>query len=507
MSQPRSNNKWLVLAVLAVAAFVMNLDSTIVNIALPKMMTSLNASIADVEWVINAYILVFAAGLITMGRLGDIFGRKRFFIGGLALFTLASLLCSLSPNIEFLIASRVLQAIGGTAMMPATLSLLNVAFKDGNRGLAMGVWGAVSGAASALGPIIGGALVSAFNWPAIFYVNIPIGILAAIAGIIYIKESREAAASKHLDFPGIATAAIALFCLTFALVEGQTYGWTSATILGFFGVSLVSFVVFLVAEKRSSNPLIDLSLFKNRSFSAGNTLALLLMFALIGIVFLLTLFLQMVLGFSAIKTGLAMLPMPLAMMLVAPFAGKLSDKRGVRWMLSGGMLLTAISLFLMAHLSVDTTWQSLIFPLFLGGFGLGLIMAPQNAIVMASAPIEKSGAASGVMTTVRQIGAVMGISILGAVMQTRLISNLTSALASVSSIPQAVKDTILSKLSSGGMSGSMDLSSVPAELKGQMMQLFSRQFAASLNTALMVAVVLCLVGALVALLINYKPKT
>ena len=504
MKLASSSSKWLVLAVLAVALFMMNLDVTIVNIALPHIMTGLGASLSDVEWVINAYILVFAVSLITMGRFGDIFGRKRLFIGGLILFTISSFICGLAGNIWLLVGARALQAFGGAAMMPATLSLLNVAFKDGQRGQAMGIWGAVSGAASALGPIIGGVLVDKFSWGSIFLVNVPFGIIAVIAGILIITESTEPNASRRIDWPGISIASIALLCLTFALVEGQKYGWGSALILGLFAASLVGIIAFVLVEKRRDPPLIDLSLFRDINFSAGNALSSLLMFGLIGIIFLLVLFLQIVLGYSAIKTGLVLLPISLAVMFVAPLAGRMADGKGVRWMLASGMALTGVAIFLLAHLSAGTTWQSLVFPLILAGVGMGLIMAPANTVVMASAPVEKSGAASGIMTTTRQIGALLGVAILGAVLQSRLVTNITAALNNIPGMSEGVKAAIIAGLSKGGATSGMNTAGMPPATQEAMSQMFKSQFAASLNSAMMVAVVFCAVGVFVALLIKNK---
>ena len=506
MSQSVRYSKWWVLVILVIALFMMNLDVTIVNIALPSIMDNLGASLADVEWVVNIYILVFAVSLITMGRFGDIFGRKRFFIIGLILFTLASLACGLAGNIQTLIVARAFQAFGGAAMMPATLSILNVAFKDGGRGQAMGVWGAVSGAASALGPIIGGLLVDNLSWEYIFLVNIPFGIIAIIAGIIIITESTDPKAIRHIDWLGVGSATAGLFGLTFALIEGQTYGWSSPVILGAFGLCLIGIGLFVYIEKRSRFALIELSLFRKVNFTAGNIVSALLMFGLIGILFLLVLYLQIVLGLSAVKTGLVLLPMSAVVIFVAPVAGKMAERNGVRWLLASGMLVTAISIFLMARLSIDTTWQSLIFPLILAGVGMGLIMAPVNTVVMASAPVEKSGAASGIMTTMRQIGSLLGIAILGAVLQSRLVSGLVSAVNNIQSVPEETKTMIINSINSGGVTtgGMADMSTggMPESAVTAMTRMFTAEFASSLNTAMIVAGIFCVAGAIVALWIK-----
>lgn len=511
MSKSVPYSKWLVLAILAIALFMMNLDVTIVNIALPNIMDNLGASLADAEWVVNIYILIFAVSLITMGRFGDIFGRKRLFIGGLVLFTAASLACGLSPNIETLIASRAFQAFGGAAMMPATLSILNIAFKDGGRGQAMGVWGAVSGAASAMGPIIGGLLVDNFSWGYIFLVNIPLGVIAVIAGVIIIRESTDPSAIRQIDWPGVASATVGLLGLTFALIEGQRFGWGSPIILGAFGLFVIGLTLFFFIEKRSRFPLIQLSLFKNVNFAAGNVVSALLMFGLIGILFLLVLYFQIVLGLSAIKTGLVLLPMSAVVVFIAPVAGRMAERNGVRWILASGMLIIAVAIFFMADLSVDTTWQSLIVPLIFAGVGMGLIMAPVNTVMMAAAKIEQSGAASGIMTTMRQIGSLLGIAVLGAVLQSRLASGLISAVNSTPGIPDNVKTTIINAISggamnAGGMSG-MNTGGMPEAAQETMARMFSTEFAASLNTAMIVAAVFCLAGAVAALFIKNRSST
>ncbi|APV44796.1 drug resistance transporter, EmrB/QacA subfamily [Dehalogenimonas formicexedens] len=506
MPKSTSHSKWLVLGILAIALFMINLDVTIVNIALPSIMNSLEASLVDAEWVVNIYILVFAVSLITMGRFGDIFGRKRLFIGGLILFTTASFACGLSQNIQMLVTSRALQAFGGAAMMPATLSILNVAFKDGGRGPAMGVWGAVSGAASAMGPIIGGLLVDKFSWGYIFLVNIPLGVIAIIAGWIIINESTDPAAIRHIDWPGVGSATAGMAGLTFALIEGQRFGWSSPVILGSFGVFVLGLMMFFFIERRSQFPLIQLQLFKNVNFAAGNVVSALLMFGLIGILFLLVLYFQIVLGFSAVKTGLVLLPMSAVVVFIAPMAGRMAERNGVRWILASGMLIISLAIFFMAHLSINTTWQSLIIPLIFAGVGMGLIMAPVNTVMMAAAKVEQSGAASGIMTTMRQVGSLLGIAVLGAVLQARLASGLISALTNTAGIPESIKTSIINaindgSLSAGGM-GVLNGSGVPETVQAAVGQMFISEFANALNAAMVVAAIFCFIGAVAALFIK-----
>ncbi len=493
--------RWWVLLITCVPLFMMMLDLTIVNIALPDIMKAFNTGISNVEWVLNAYILAFAVLLITLGKLGDLYGRKLLFLGGLGLFTISSLACGLAPNITMLIVARVFQAVGGAAMMPATLSILNVAFGDRGRGMALGIWGAVAGVASALGPIIGGALVDATSWRWIFLINLPVGVLAFIAAIIIIRESRDPTAERRIDVPGVLAISTALFCLTYALVEGQKYGWGSALIVGLFAASFVGFVVFLIIERLRSAPLIRLDLFRNRTFSAGNSVGLILMFGLLSILFLLVLFMQLVLDYSAIKTGLVLLPLAGMTMIVAPISGRLSDRIGSRWLLFFGMAFAALGIYLMSHLTPTEPWQHLMAPLAVCGLGMGLVMAPTTSAVMASAPMERSGQAAGVLTTMRQVGSVLGISVIGAILQSQLVSNLREALLPIPQIPAALREQILSGVSSGrlGLTGLPNIPGIPASL---VQGLFKQEFARSLNTAMMVSVYICIVGALVALLVR-----
>jgi EmrB/QacA subfamily drug resistance transporter len=499
---PSKNKKWWVLASIAFALFMILLDVTIVNIAIPHIMTSLNIDLASVEWVLNVYVLVFAVLLLTLGKLGDLFGRKILFMSGLAIFTLASLGCSLAPNLTVLIIGRGIQAIGGAAMMPATLSILNVEFGKSQRGLALGVWGAVAGAANALGPIIGGALVDAFDWRYIFIINIPIGIIAFFMALKVITESKDEKTDKHIDFRGILIISIALFCLTFALVEGQSYGWISATILSLFAIALAGLIIFVIVQLKTANPLAQLRLFKNRTFAAGNIIGIVINFGMIGVIFLLVLYLQIILKLDALTAGLWILPLPLSIILIAPFAGKFTDKIGGRWILFTGTLLSAIGIYMMSDMAKINNWTDLLVPMIILGIGIGMVMAPVTTVVMASTPMQQSGMGAGMLSTTRQIGAVMGISVLGAILQSSLVANITDALSKYPMIPSAIRDKIISGLSSGEMSmGSGDM---PANIpfQSQLTELFNTQFAQSLSTAMQVGAAVLLIGSIAALFVS-----
>jgi EmrB/QacA subfamily drug resistance transporter len=362
----------------------------------------------------------------------------------------------------------------------------------------------VAGAANALGPIIGGALVDAASWRYIFLINVPIGIFALIAALMIVKESTDPMTDRHIDIPGVLIVSLALFCLTFALVEGQKYGWTSPVILTLFAVALASFIAFVFVELKTASPLAQLRLFRDRVFSAGNFIGMVQTFGLIGVIFLLVLFLQIVLGFNALKAGLTLLPLPLAIIVVAPFAGRFTDKIGGRWLLFAGTLITALGIYLMSHLSGVTDWTNLALPLAVCGVGMGLVMAPTTTIVMASTPVEHSGMGAGILATTRQIGAVLGLSVLGAVLQNKLISNLSGILSKMPMVPEDMRLQIIHAIQSGGIGASTINvpGTVPDVFKEQLISLFKDVFAHSLDSAMKVGIVVILCGTVASLFIS-----
>ncbi len=509
-----ARNPWAVLAVLCLGLFMILLDGTIVNIALTHIQSSYDTTFGSIEWVMNAYILAFAVLLVTLGRFGDLWGRRKLFIIGMVLFTAGSLACGLAPTIELLIAFRVVQGIGGAAMMPATLSIIAAVFPAGKRGAAMGVWGGVSGLATAIGPTLGGVIVQYVTWPDaadswrwIFLVNIPIGVIGVLLALRLVPESRNPTAVKSLDLPGVGLVTASLFCLTFALIEGQSYGWTSATIIGLFAAAAVAFVLFFRREHRVSQPLIDFSLFRRVTFAAGNATGLLLSAAMMGAFFMIPIFLQSVLGYSAIKAGLVMVPMSLIIIVAAPAAGMLSDRLGSTWIVALGMFLLAAGLAWMAGLlpgiekiSPDTTPMSLLVPFLISGIGIGLAVAPVTSAVMATAPRERIGNASGVLSTMRQVGSLLGIAVLGAVLQNRVTANITAGVEALQGIPDAVKQKIVAAAAEGGAmsmpSGASGLSETAAAM---MKTTFQGWFTDAVASTFIVAVVLAAAGGLCAL--------
>jgi EmrB/QacA subfamily drug resistance transporter len=509
---------WAVLAVLCLGLFMILLDGTIVNIAIPHIQTYFTTSFSNIEWVMNAYILTFAVLLVTLGRFGDLWGRRKLFVGGMMLFTLGSLACGLAPSIYLLIAFRVVQGVGGAAMMPSTLSIIATVFPADKRGAAMGVWGGVSGLASGLGPVLGGIILQYVTWPTvagswrwIFLVNIPVGVIGVILALRIVPESKNPTAVETLDLPGVGLISASLFCLTFALVEGQKYGWTSAVILGLFAAAAVAFSLFYRREHRVRQPLIDFSLFRSINFAAGNATGLLLSAAMMGAFFTIPIFLQSVLGFSAIKAGLVMAPMSVVIIFAAPLAGSLSDRLGSKWIVAAGMFILAFGLAWMAGLvpgaakiSPATTSASLLAPFLISGIGIGFAVAPVTSAVMATAPKERVGNASGVLSTMRQVGSLMGIAILGAVLQNRVTANVTSGVQAVQGIPAAIKQKIIAGASSGGMQMGIPkgVAGMPAAAVQAMDAMFKTWFTNAVASTFVVAVILAAAGGLCAFLLR-----
>ncbi len=353
-------NPWAILITLSLGFFMTLLDLTIVNIAIPSMITALGASLDEILWVVNAYVLVLAVLLITAGRLGDLRGQRKLFVAGVVVFTLASLACGLAPNPTLLIAFRAVQGIGAAMLMPQTMAIIIGTFPAERRGTALGIWGAVAGLATVAGPTLGGVLVTYASWRWIFIVNVPIGVLVLVMTFAFIPDTRMERQHK-LDLVGVGLATAGLFCLTFALIEGQRFSW-NAGIMALFAAFVVFAVVFLVQQRgrQDAEPLVPFSLFKNRNFTVINTVASLVSVAILGFFLPITIYLQSVLGYSAIKAGLILAPMSLIALLLAPIAGRMSDQIGGKFILMTGLTLYAVgALVLTLQAQADSSWVEL----------------------------------------------------------------------------------------------------------------------------------------------------
>lgn len=507
-------NPWLVLVVLCTAVFMLLLDSTVVNVAQQKIKEGLNADLSQIQWVLDSYILTYAVLLLSFGRMGDVFGRKKLFILGMAIFTAASALCGASnwlghqigiAGATALILARVIQGVGGAFMMPQTLSLLTVVFPPEKRGAALGSWSGMVSLGAIIGPIIGGLIVTDYAWEWIFLINVPVGIAAIAAAIVIVPESVDPRASTRLDWGGLLLSGVGIFALVYALIEAATKGWTSPEIVALLAVSVALLTAFVWWEGRAADPMMKLELFRLRNFWVGNVIGGTVAFGMLGIMFPLTLFLQAALGFSPIRAGLTTAPMSVVIMFVAPFAGRMTDRIGARWLLFSGMGLSAVGIVLMiGGISLETSWLTLLPALLVTGAGMGLTFAPMTTAAMQEVPPRIAGSASGILNTIRQTGQVLGIAVLGSVLQSRLG---THAAALLSGLPlDAGTKADLVGLAKGSRF-EVIAQHVPVADRAQLPAIFHAlqlAFVDSLHNTFLVGAATCLLGAFVALMMR-KP--
>jgi EmrB/QacA subfamily drug resistance transporter len=409
------NRKWWTLGAVAFGLFMIMLDNTVVFVALTSIQSDLHISTSELEWVVNGYALTFAALILTGGKLADLLGRRRIFIVGLTIFTASSLACGLATGAAFLIGARIVQGVGAALMNPATLSIITATFPPRQRGTAIGIWVGVSAMALAIGPLIGGILTEQINWSWIFFINVPVGIAGIIVSRLAIDESRDESEEQRLDLPGLLSSGIGLFALTYGLIESNNYGWGSTRILASFAVAVVALAAFVLLEMHQRVPMLDLTLFKNSTFTGANTTMLLVALAMFGVFFFNSLYLGQVLHYSPIQTGATFLPLTILIVFVAPIAGRFSDKIGSRWLMGAGLILLSGSLLAFSRLGVDSNFWDILPGLILGGFGMSLAMTPTTAAAMGSVPVDKAGVGSAVLNTARQIGGSLGIALMGAI--------------------------------------------------------------------------------------------
>jgi EmrB/QacA subfamily drug resistance transporter len=421
------NRKWWTLAAVGFGLFMIMLDNTVVNVALPSIQRDLGARISELEWIVSAYALTFAALMLTGGKLADLLGRRSVFIAGLTIFAGASLACALAPSASFLIGARVVQGAGAALMNPATLSIITATFPPRERGTAIGIWAGVSATALAIGPMAGGLLTEHVGWSSIFYINVPIGAVAIAASLLLIEESRDTSDEQRLDLPGLLTSGIGLFALTYGLIGADIYGWTSVRIIGAFALAAVTLVAFVLLELRQARPMLDLGLFRNATFLGANVVVLLVTFAMFGVLFFVSLYLQNVLGYSPVRAGAAFLPMTMLIVLIAPLAGRFSDRVGSRWLLTAGMAFVAVQLLYLSRLGVEASYLTIAPGMVLGGIGLALVMSPATAAALSGVPVDKAGVGSAVVNTSRQLGGSLGIALLGAVVAHEVAGRSSSA--------------------------------------------------------------------------------
>jgi len=516
-------NPWAVLLVVSLGFFMTLLDLTIVNIAIPNLITELHASLDDVLWVINAYALVLAALVITAGRLGDLIGPRIMFMGGVAVFTAASAACGLAPSPGWLIGFRAVQGLGAAMLMPQTLTIITNTFPPDRRGAAFGVWGAVAGVATIAGPTLGGLLVTAFDWRWIFFVNLPIGLFVLLVAPLIIPDVKPGRRHR-IDIGGVLLASAALLAICYGLVEGQKYDW--GTITGFISIPLV-FVVgavllaaFLLLQWRTQDrePLVPFALFKDRNYSVVNWVSGTLSIGMMGIFLPFTIYLQSVLGFSALKAGLAMAPASLLSMVIAPVAGRYTDRIGGKYILMSGLVLFGAG---MGWVALDATttsvWYDFLPALIVAGIGMGCIFAPMVTVAMRNIDPRMAGAASGVLNTVRQCGLVIGTAAVGALLQNRLVAAMASQAATRSAaLPAHVRGTFIAQIKrsasngiqvgAGQNGGSASVAGLPARVAAELARIghdvFTFGYVTAMRSTMVFPVILLAIAALSCLLLK-----
>ena len=508
--QKYRGNPWVVLLVVSLGFFMTLLDLTIVNIAIPNMISRLHASLDDILWVINAYALVLAVLLITAGRLGDLLGQRKVFFAGIALFTIASGACGVALSPGWLIAFRAVQGLGAAMLMPQTLAILTMVFPAERRGAAFGIWGAVAGVATIAGPTLGGLLVTAFDWRYIFFINIPIGVLVLILTPLLIPDLRTG--RRHsFDFTGIALASLALLAICYALVEGQRYNWGKITgiisIPLLFGVGVVLLGLFILdqARRQDVEPLVPFSLFKDRNYALMNLVAGFIAIGMLGIFLPFSIYLQTVLGFTALKAGLTMAPASLVAMFVAPVAGRMSDRVGGKYILMAGLVLFGCGMAAIALTAqTGSAWYDFLAPQLVAGIGIGCTFAPMTTVAMRNVNPVMAGAASGVFNTTRQVGTVIGTAGVGALLQNRLVAAFTEQVnARAVHLPVAAQHKLLAGFQAGAKSG-LEAGSGhrPTGLPGE---IFTNGFVQGMRPTMLVPIAFLLAGAAACLFITRQP--
>jgi EmrB/QacA subfamily drug resistance transporter len=425
-----SRRKVITLLTMCFALFMAMLDNTVVNVALPTISRELGAGVSGLQWIVDGYVLAFATLLLTGGILGDRNGRRRMFLAGLTTFTLASLACGLSQTTGQLIGFRAVQGVGAALLMPGTLSILSVTFPPTERAKAIGIWSGVSGLALALGPTAGGLLVEHVGWESIFFLNVPIGLIAFIVATRVVRESK-AAEARELDLVGLGLGTAGLFSLTYALIEANQRSWGDGLIVGALGAGVALLAAFVLWERSAPNAMMPLGFFRIPAFSAGASVAFSISLGMFGTFFFFSLYMQLIRGYSALATGIRILPLTGMIFFIAPQAGRFAQRYGSRWPMTVGPLLAGSGLLLMSRVGVGTPYPIIIPVLMMMGIGMGTTMAPMTAAVMNAVGPERAGLGSATTNTAREVGGTFGIALLGTLLTTQLRSSLTSAIGGI----------------------------------------------------------------------------
>ena len=493
------NSRWWTLAAMCFALFMVMLDNTVVNVALPSIQRDLHASLSALEWTVNAYTLTFAVLMVTGGRLGDIFGRRKLFLFGVIVFAASSAVIGFAPNDTALVLFRAVQGIGAAFMMPATLSIITQAFPPEQRGMAIGTWAGVSALALAIGPVLGGFLTESVSWRAIFWINPPIAVIAVAVTLFAAHESRDETVDKTVDFAGIGALTVGLTALVLALVEGNSWHWGSARIVSLLAVALLALVVFVLIERRVKAPMVNFTFFRSRSFLGANLVGFFVSFAMLAQFFFLALYMQNILGYSPLQAGIRFLPSTLLLVVMGPLAGRLTDRVGARPLLTLGLVTVSAAILVQALvLTVHTSYLALLPGFMLMGIGIGLVMSPMSTAAMNAVDRTKAGAASGVVSMSRMVGGTFGVAVMGALITTLGRSQIDQRLPQ---LPASTRGAIADSLGAGG-GGAVPGHAAAASILATVHQ----AFVSALGTGLAIGSAVTLCGAALAWwLVEKKP--
>ncbi len=488
-------NKWWTLVAVCLGTFMLLLDVTIVNVALPDIQIALHSSFSDLQWVVDAYALTLAAFLLTAGSLADMYGRRLMYLVGLVVFTLASVLCGFAVNTVMLQLSRGLQGVGGAIMFAVSLALLADAFRGKDRGVAFGVWGTVTGLAVAIGPLLGGALTSGLSWRWIFFVNAPVGVIAVVIAVLKVAESRSPKASRP-DWAGFSLFTVALASLVYGLIESNQRSFTDGLVLGCLAAAAVLLIAFVVVETRSGHPMFDVSLFRLPTFTGGSVAAFGLSASIFAMLLYLVLYLQDILGYSPLATGVRLMVISGGILVTSTVAGRLTSKVPVRLLIGPGLLIVGAGLLLMRGLDAGSSWTHLIAGMIAGGVGVGMVNPPLASTAVGVVPPQRAGMASGINSTFRQVGIATGIALLGTLFSNKVKTDVVARVASVRGL-SGQGQRIATAVQSGEVK--QVIAKLPPQARAAVGEITKASFTAGLNLILLVAAIIALVSGVVAL--------
>lgn len=491
-SEQKYRRRWWTLAVLSLSLVIIGLDNTILNVALPTLQQDLSASASALQWMVDSYVLVFAGLLLTMGAIGDRFGRAKALVVGLLIFGGASAAAAFTDSANQLITARAIMGIGGALIMPATLSIITDVFPREERGRAIGIWAAVAGLGIGIGPVVGGALLENFWWGSVFLINVPVVIGALVFGYFLVPSSRDPE-STPLDIKGAVTSMVAISAGVYGIIEGPVYGWTSGRVVAAFAATAVFGAAFILVERHNEHPMLNLDYFKNRRFSGGATAISIAFFSLFGVIFLLTQYLQFVQGYSALEAGLRTAPIAIGMAIGASTAPRLVERFGTTRVVTFGLLVLSAVLFVFTTFEVDTEYWVIGTTIVALSYGMGNVMAPSTEAVMGAVPVAKAGVASATNDVTRQVAGAMGVAIVGSAFNSAYTANMATAVGQLP--PEAAA------AASNSIGAARQIASnLPTDVAGSLLAAAQQAFVDAMGVAVFFAVGIALIGAVLVAL-------